>query len=147
MINWGVIGLGYMAKMFASSISGVKNSRLLAISSNSSLKLLKFGKKFDIERKYRFGNYNEILNCKEINAIYISTINNSHYDLIEKCIKAKKNILCEKPITMNFKDTLSIFEKLKKTDLFFMEALPYRAHPITSFLIKTNVGVRTIFNL
>jgi predicted dehydrogenase len=137
VIKWGVIGLGYMAKMFASSFSEVKNSKLLAISSNSALKLAKFGKKFNIEKKYRFSSYDEILNCNEINAIYISTINNTHYELILKCIKAKKNILCEKPITTNFKDSLYVYEKLKKSNLFFMEALPYRAHPITNFLIKT----------
>ena len=51
MIKWGVIGLGYMAKMFASSIINVENSKLLAISSRSSFKLAKFGKKFNIKMK------------------------------------------------------------------------------------------------
>ena len=136
-MKWGVIGLGYMAKMFATSFNNVKNSELLAISSKSSLKLAKFGKKFNIKKKYRFKNYEEILSCEEIDNIYISTINNTHFDLIIKCIEAKKNILCEKPITTNLKDALFIYEKLKKSKLFFMEALPYRAHPLINFLIKT----------
>ena len=136
-MKWGVIGLGYMAKMFASSFDNVNDSELLAISSKSSLKLSKFGKKFNIDKKYRFKNYEEILNCKEINNIYISTINNSHFDLVSRSIDANKNILCEKPITMNSKDALFIYDKLKKSNLFFMEALPYRAHPLMSFLIKT----------
>ena len=40
-MKWGVIGLGYMAKMFASSFTDVKNSELLAISSKSFFKLAK----------------------------------------------------------------------------------------------------------
>jgi len=136
-MKWGVIGLGYMAKMFASSFTDVKNSELLAISSKSSFKLAKFGNKFNIKNKYRFKTYEEILNCKEIDNIYISTINNTHFDLIIKSLKANKNILCEKPITLNSKDALFIYEKLKKSKSFFMEALPYRAHPLISFLIKT----------
>ena len=136
-MKWGVIGLGYMAKMFASSFTDVKNSELLAISSKSSFKLAKFGKKFHIKKKFRFKNYEEILNCKEIDNIYISTINNTHFDLIIKSIEANKNILCEKPITINSKDALFIYEKLKKSKLFFMEALPYRAHPLMGLLIKT----------
>ena len=94
-------------------------------------------KKFNIKNKYRFKTYEEILNCKEIDNIYISTINNTHFDLIIKSIEANKNILCEKPITLNSKDALFIYEKLKKSKSFFMEALPYRAHPLMSFLIKT----------
>ena len=136
-MKWGIIGLGYMAKMFASSFSSSNNCELLAVSSKSSLKLAKFGKRFDIEKKYRFKTYEEILKCKEIDNIYISTINNSHFDLIKKSIDAKKNILCEKPITTNSKDTLTVFEKLKKSNVFFMEALPYRAHPLMSLIIET----------
>jgi len=136
-MKWGVIGLGHMAKMFASSFTDAKNSELLAISSKSSFKLSKFGKKFNIKSKYRFKTYEEILNCKEIDNIYISTINNTHFDLIKKSIDTNKNILCEKPITLNSKDALFIYEKLKKSKSFFMEALPYRAHPLMKFLIKT----------
>jgi dihydrodiol dehydrogenase / D-xylose 1-dehydrogenase (NADP) len=136
-MKWGIIGLGYMAKMFASSFANINNGELIAISSKSSLKLTKFGKKFNINSKYRFKNYDEILNCKEIENIYISTINNSHFDLILKSINANKNILCEKPITINSKDALIVYNKLKKKKLFFMEALPYRTHPLMNFLIKT----------
>jgi predicted dehydrogenase len=118
-MKWGIIGLGYMAKMFASSFANINNGELIAISSKSSLKLTKFGKKFNINSKYRFKSYDEILNCKEIENIYISTINNSHFDLILKSINANKNILCEKPITINSKDALIVYNELKKKKIIF----------------------------
>ena len=111
-----------MANRFASSISEVKNSRLLGIASTGFLRLRSFGEKYNIEKKYRYKNYDEILNCNEIDAIYISTLNNTHPEIIIKAVEAKKNILCEKPIATNYDDTIKIFEKLDKSEVFFFRS-------------------------
>ena len=136
MINWGIIGLGNMANRFATSINDLKNTKLLGIASKSFLRLKRFGDKYNIEKKYRFKNYDEILNCKEVNAIYISTLNNTHPEIILKAIEAKKNILCEKPIATNYDDTVKIFEKLNKSEVFFLEAIAYRSHEQTKFVVN-----------
>ena len=136
MVNWGIIGLGNMANKFASSIKEVKNSKLLGIASTSFLRLKNFGDKYSIEKKYRFNSYDEILNCKAINAIYISTLNNTHQEIIIKAANMKKNVLCEKPVTTNYEDTIKIFEKINKSNIFFLEAIAYRSHPQTKFIIN-----------
>ena len=141
MVNWGIIGLGNMANKFASSIKEVKNSKLLGIASTSFLRLKNFGDKHSIEKKYRFNSYDEILNCKAINAIYISTLNNTHQEIIIKAANMKKNVLCEKPVTTNYKDTLKIFEKINKSNIFFLEAIAYRSHPQTKFKINGNTDI------
>ena len=92
-MNWGIIGLGFMGKQFANSIKELDKKQLLGISSNSFLKLIKFGLRHKIRFKYQFNNYEDILLCKDIDNIYIATLNNTHHDLIIKCIEAKKNIL------------------------------------------------------
>ena len=61
MINWGIIGLWNMANRFASSISEVKNSKLLGIASKNFLRLKSFGDKYNIEKKYRYNNYDEYI--------------------------------------------------------------------------------------
>ena len=94
MIHWGIIGLGNMANRFASSINEVKNSKLLGIASTNFLRLKSFGEKYNIDKKYRYKNYDEILNCNEIDAIYISTLNNTHPEIVIKSAEEKKNILC-----------------------------------------------------
>jgi len=48
MINWGIIGLGNMANKFASSITEVKNSKLLGIASTNFLRLKNFGDKYKV---------------------------------------------------------------------------------------------------
>ena len=135
MINWGIIGLGRMANRFASAMGEVKNSKLLGIASNNSGRLKDFGEQYNIENNFKFNNYDEILSCNEINSIYISTLNNTHADIVIKAAKAKKNILCEKPVTTNYLDTIKVFEEFNKSDVFFLEAIAYRTHPQTSFVI------------
>ena len=136
MINWGIIGLGNMANQFANSIKEVSNTKILGISSLDLRRLKKFGEKYSIQEKYRFNSYEDILKCDEINSIYISTLNNTHSKIIMKAIDAQKNILCEKPIATNYEDTVKIFIKLKKSNVFFMEALAYMSHPQTDFILK-----------
>ena len=125
-----------MANKFASSINEVKNSKLLGIASTNFFRLKSFGEKYNIDKKYRYKNYDEILNCNEINAIYISTLNNTHPEIVIKAAEAKKNILCEKPIATNYDDTIKIFETLDKSDVFFLEAIAYRSHKQTKFVIN-----------
>ena len=141
MINWGIIGLGRMAGRFASSINEVKNAKLLGIASKSIDRLKSFGDHYNIKNKFRFETYDEILNCSEINSIYISTLNNTHADIVIRAAQAKKNILCEKPVTTNYQDTVEVFNELNKSQVFFLEAIAYRIHPQTRFVInKINEG-------
>ncbi len=53
-MNWGIIGLGYMGKKFAHSLSELDKNQLLGISSKSFLKLIKFGFRHKIKFKYLF---------------------------------------------------------------------------------------------
>ena len=80
MINWGIIGYGRMGKTFAQCFKKVKgNCNLVGISSNSN---------FNNQSKF-FKNYDELINSSKINAIYISTLNNTHKDLVIQSIKKK----------------------------------------------------------
>lgn len=136
MINWGVIGLGNMGNMFARSIQYAENSKLISIASKSSNKLQKFGNTFNIGEKNKFSDYNELISSKKIDAIYISTLNNSHLDLINTCARNNKNILCEKPITINFEQACKAQKIIKESDILFHEAIAYRSHPQTLEMLR-----------
>ena len=91
MVNWGIIGFGRMGLTFANAIEEIENSKLISIASKS-------GKKF---KDYQNSTYEEIINSKDINSVYVSTLNNTHSDIINKLCDANKNILCEKPLCTN----------------------------------------------
>jgi predicted dehydrogenase len=135
-MNWGIIGLGNMAKRFAESIKTLNDTKLIGVCSSSFFKRKKFGYRFNIKNKYQFKNSNDIFKCDQIENIYISTLNNSHHELILKAIDSGKNILCEKPMTMNYVEALEVSRKLETSKVFFMEAIAYRSHPQIEFVIQ-----------
>ena len=136
MIKWGIIGLGNISNKFINAIKEVDNSKIVAVSSLTKKKNSELIKNLNIEENFFFSNYDELLNCKDIDAVYIATLNNTHLDLAIKSIKAKKNILCEKPITLNFKEAEKIKKELVNSDITFSEAFAYRSHPQTKELCK-----------
>ncbi len=135
-MNWGIIGLGYMGKQFANSLRKLDKNQLLGISSNSLFKLIKFGFRHKIKLKYQFKSYEDILSCKDIDNIYIATLNNTHHDLIIKCLEAKKNVLCEKPFAIDYEQAKNIRNKVKESKTLFLEALAYRSHPQIKEVIR-----------
>ena len=136
MIRWGVIGLGNMGSKFAEAIKEIKNVKLNGVASLDKSKLDNFSKNFSVNSKKCFNNYDELINSSEIDAIYIATLNNTHLDLIIKCAKAKKNILCEKPLGLNLNQVKNAKKYIEENNVKFFEAIAYYSHPQTNILKK-----------
>jgi predicted dehydrogenase len=128
-LNWGIIGLGGIAQNFSKGFLESTNAKLLAISSKNPEKRKKFENQFNIERKFSFSNYEDLINCKEVDIVYIALPNSLHYEWIVEAINNKKNTLVEKPATLNLKEIKKVEEYLLNKNLFFGEAYMYRYHP------------------
>ena len=126
MINWGILGLGRMGLAFANAIEETSNSKLLSIASES-------GKTF---KNFKNENYESLIKNKNIDAIYIATLNNTHVDLIKKILNEKKKILCEKPVSTSLNDFLEVKKIIDKEKILFYEAIAYYSHPQTLEVIN-----------
>ena len=135
MIKWGVIGTGHMANIFAESIQETDNAKLVAVSSRTKKSLEIFGDRFKIKENLRFISNEEICKSEDIDAIYISTLNNTHFDLIKLCAINKKNILCEKPFCLNLNEAKELQKIIIINKVMFFEAIAYLSHPQTSFIL------------
>ena len=141
-VKWGIMGLGNIALKFSEGFQYTKNAKLLAISSRSENKLMTFKNKFQIDDNYCFTNYESLLKCKDVDIIYIALPHSLHHRWVIKSIEEGKNILVEKPATLNFSQMENIINNLKDKNIFFSEAFMYRYHPQISKvvdLLKNNV--------
>lgn len=127
-VNWGIIGLGSIAKEFADGFSNLKNAKLLGVASRDRNKIEDFKKKFQLQNKYCFEDYENLIEKKEIDIIYLALPTFLHKKWIINCLKKNKNILVEKPAVMNFDEILEI-EKYKNSQKYFFEAFMYLFHP------------------
>ncbi len=128
-LNWGIIGLGRMAEKFSEAFLDTKNAKLLAVSSKDKFKLNKFKHLYNLENKFLFENYEDLINCSEVDIVYIALPNSLHHYWVIKSIENTKNTLVEKPATLKLSEIKDINNNLINKDIFFGEAFMYRYLP------------------
>lgn len=121
VIHWGIIGAGKIASEFAKDINEVPNSRLYAIASRDVEKAKNFNREFNIEKAY--GNYQELVLDKTIDAVYIATPHTFHKEHTLLCIYNNKAVLCEKPLAMDLNEVDEMIQLAKSKNILLMEAL------------------------
>ena len=136
MLNWGIIGLGRIANDFASGFKDVKNANLFGIASKAEKRLSDFKEKFNINEKYCFSSYEDLIACDKIDIIYIALPHNLHFEWIMKCLEKNKKVLTEKPATSSLNHMKKINETLNNKRIFFAEGFMYRYHPQTKKIIS-----------
>ncbi|KAF9018350.1 NAD(P)-binding protein, partial [Hymenopellis radicata] len=78
-----------------------------------------------------YGTYEEVYADKDVDTIYIGTPHTYHYINALDAIKAKKHVLCEKPVTCNSLELKALLDAAKENGVFFMEAVWTRFQPLS----------------
>ena len=128
MINWGIFGTGMIARALAVSIKDSEGSNLKAVASRSIETAKKFAEKYNC---LAIEGYENLLNIDDLDAIYVATPHDSHFDLAWASIEAKKSVLCEKPMTINSTESMVLIDAARSNGVLLMEAFMYRTHPQT----------------
>ena len=113
-IRIGIIGCSTIAKN--STIPAIlksNNTKLEHIGSRSNSKAIEFSKIFDCKK---YGTYDDVINDKNVDAVYISTPVGNHEKWVLKSAKAGKHILCEKSSTTSFNSAKKMVETSKKNN-------------------------------
>ena len=132
-LNWGILGTGSIARVFASGIQGSTTGNLYAIGSRTKESALAFSVEFDVKAIYN--SYESLLEDKKVDSVYIALPHPLHAQWAIKAAEAGKHILCEKPMAMTYDDTVKIISAARKNNVFLMEGYMYRFHPQTSKLV------------
>ena len=61
-------------------------------------------------------DYKVALADPEVDAVFVLTPNYSHYTITMDALRAKKHVMCEKPITVNYALSVEMAEEAKKQD-------------------------------
>ena len=126
-IKFGVIGCSNIAKKSVlPAILSSKNAEISIIGSRSKKKSESFSKIFSCKK---FGTYDDVVNSKEIDAVYISLPVGLQKEWIIKSAKLGKHVLCEKSSTDSFESAKEIISICKKNSVRLMEGFMFRFHP------------------
>lgn len=128
-INWGVIGTAGIAK--GCTIPGMQlaeNCNLYAIAGRSMEKAKAYQTEFGFEVAY--DSYEALLADPMLEAVYIPLPNELHYEWTIKALKAKKHVLCEKPLAPTPAQIQEMFACADENGVLLMEAYAYLHNPL-----------------
>ena len=132
IIKWGILGTGSIAKAFADALKETEGE-LVAVASSTELRAKEFCAPYGC--KPIEGHHN-LISMPEIDAIYVATPHTSHFELTAECLKNKKAVLCEKPMTINATETMALIDLSRKNNTLLMEAFMYKIHPQTKKIME-----------
>jgi len=145
--RWGIMGAGAISEIFVKDllidpmtrdVSDVQH-RIVAIGSRSLAKAKDFISRIGGLAQHApkaYGSYQEMVSDPEVDVVYVGTPHSSHFADVMLCFGSKKNVLCEKPMTVNATQTRELCRVAKEKKCFLMEAVWTRFLPLTHSLQK-----------
>lgn len=119
--NWGIIGLGKIARKFADDLKMLPNARLHAVASTSAERAAAFATEYGATHSY--GSYEDIVTCPDLDVVYVATPHVLHTENTVFCLENGLPVVCEKPFAMNAADAHRMVDTARKNRVFLMEAL------------------------
>lgn len=114
----GIIGTGRIANRFVPEAKLVSGVSVQGVYNPHIESAIKFAKKWEIE------SYQEIENFYDaIDAVYIASPHETHYEYIKSALSHGKHVLCEKPMVLKKEEAEEVFAYAKDHNLILIEGI------------------------
>lgn len=135
-LKWGIAAAGKISHDFVNALDTLNKDdhHVVAVAARDLSRSEEFAKRFDIPKAY--GSYLELAKDKDVEVVYVGTLNPQHLEVTMMMLEHGKHVLVEKPLCMNEKQAhkLIAYAELKK--LFLMEAIWSRFFPAYQYVQK-----------
>ena len=135
----GIIGTGRIAKRFISECSFVPELDVSAVYNPHAGSAERFAVSVNINAQ-PLSDIREL--WKTVDSVYIASPHETHFDYIMSALREGKHVLCEKPMTLNPRETIIAFDSAKEKKLVLREGLKTAYCPgYLEFLKVANSGI------
>jgi predicted dehydrogenase len=112
MIRWGIIGCGDVCEIKSGpAFYKCKDAELVAVMRRNAEKAKAFAINHHVPKYY--SNVDDLINDRDVDAVYIATPPESHAELTIRALKAGKPVYVEKPMALNYEECQSMIETAK----------------------------------
>lgn len=126
-IHWGIMGTGKIAGKFAQGLATLPDAKLQAVGSRKAETAQAFARTYHVPNAH--ASYEALVEDPSVDIIYVASPHPFHLANASLCLQAGKPVLCEKPLTVNARETEQLIELADKQQLFLMEAMWTRFLP------------------
>jgi len=117
-IRIGVIGCGYWGPNHLRVFSQLKECEVIGLADSKPERLTSLAERFPQVRGYL--DYRELLREPSLDAVVIATPTRSHAAVVAEALKARKHVLCEKPLCIEPDEADSLVELARGQALILM---------------------------
>jgi len=149
MINWGIIGCGKVTELKSGpAFSKIDGSKLMAVMRRNVKLAEDYATRHHVPRFYSVAD--DLINDRDINAIYVATPPGSHAEYAIKALKARKPVYIEKPMALNYEECKKINDTAAKLKIPVFVAYYRRTLPgflkIKSLIEAGEIGKTRFIN-
>lgn len=119
IVRLGIVGTGRIAPRFVSEAKYVSGIDIVCAYNPEIENGKRFQRKYDIECLTE--NFLDFLKC--VDAVYIASPNETHYEYAKTALEQGKHVLCEKPIAFTKKESSGLYQLAKANNLVLLEAV------------------------
>ena len=120
VFRWAFIGTGTLAKKVAREITATGRHVIATAYSRNRERLTSYCEPYGI---YPAVSIRDAADRPDVDAVYISVTNESHFEVCRQALELGKPVLLEKPFTMNAEDTEKLQQLAKSKNLYLAEAM------------------------
>ncbi len=128
--RWGILGAANIARKNWKAMRLAGNSRLVAVASRDVARAKTFIEECQADVSFpivpeAYGSYEELLQRKDIQAVYIPLPTGVRREWVIKAAEAGKHILCEKPCGCTAADVRAMLDACKAHKVQFMDGVMF----------------------
>lgn len=126
--RWGILATGGMAATFTADLVDMPDAEVVAVASRSAESAKAFAERFGIPRAY--GDWESLARDEELDVVYVATPHSAHRAAAGLMLESGRNVLCEKPFTLNAREAEELVALARGNGRFLMEAMWMYCHPM-----------------
>ena len=150
--NWCFIGTGKIAHKVAKELVTNPGHKIVSVYNRTKSKAESFALTYHAKV---YDSAFEAINDPNVDAVYIATTNETHFEFAKLCLYNSVPVLCEKPITGNALELKKLIKLSEANDTFLKEAMWTWFNPVANkvkeWIKEERIGkiqyVECIFNM
>ena len=133
IVQIGIVGTGRIAPRFVAEEKYVSGINIIAAYNPEVESGNEFQKKYEIDTY--FEDYDAFL--EKVDAVYIASPNETHYDYARRALLAGKHVLSENPVALSKEKTIELYQIAREKDIILLEGIKTAYCPGFQQLINT----------
>ncbi len=127
-VRWAILGAGRIAAVVGADIASSPSNEVVAVGARDLDRARALADTLAAPRAY--GSYAELVADADADVVYVATTHGQHREHATLALRAGKPVLVEKAFTLNAAEAREVMALARSQQLFCMEAMWMRMHPL-----------------